>query len=80
MATVRISEETLERLEAEARATGRDVNTLASEAIDACVEDEAAFIAAVNAGKAAVLRGEVISDEELEADMEAFIAQHEQRH
>ena len=66
MATVRIPEETLHRLEAVARTLGSDVDTLASEALAAYVEDEAAFVDAVHQGKDAVERGEVVPDEELD--------------
>jgi predicted transcriptional regulator len=67
MASVRIPEETLHRLEAVAQAMGSDADTIAAEALAAYVDDEGAFVAAVNDAQADAQRGEVVPDEELES-------------
>ena len=79
MATVRISDETLARLADVAAAEGRDTAALVEEALAAFVEDEAAFLAAVEEGKAQSARGQLIPHDQVFAEMEELLAQHERQ-
>ncbi|MEO5336195.1 MAG: hypothetical protein H7841_04765 [Magnetospirillum sp. WYHS-4] len=73
--TVRLGQETKSRLESLSKATRRSKSFLAAEAIERYVADEAAFIAAVEEGIAAAERGELVSHEDILADLDRHRAQ-----
>jgi predicted transcriptional regulator len=76
MATVtlsaRVPEAMRDQVDELARQLGRDRGWIVAQAVKRYIEDEAQFIAAVAAGRAAAAAGRAISMEEMEAQLDAI--------
>jgi len=69
---VRFSPEKEARLQDFATRTGRDASQLVVEAVDRLLEYDARFIEAVEAGRAAARRGELLDHDEVVARIEGM--------
>ena len=81
MATVtlsaRVPETMRDQVDQLAKQLGRDRGWIVAQAVKRYIEDEAQFIAAVAAGRAAAAAGRTISMEEMEAQLDAIDAKYE---
>lgn len=70
---VQLSPEKEARLQDYAMRTGREPSQLVAEAVDRMLEYDARFIQAVEAGRAAARRGELLEHDEVVARIEAML-------
>jgi len=74
--TIRINEADITKLDEIARATDRKRSWHMARAIHAYIEDEYAFLEGVRRGVEAADRGQVVSHETVEAELEALLGEH----
>jgi predicted transcriptional regulator len=77
--TARVDDETIALVDRVAKAQGRSRAWFAARAIEAAARREAEFLAFVQEGIDSMERGELISQEEMDAWFDARIAEHRAR-
>lgn len=74
--TIRLNEADISKLDEISRATDRKRSWHMTRAIHAYIEDEYAFLEGVRRGVDAADRGDVVSHETVEAELETLLAKH----